>query len=191
MPNAHFSTGKKIAFTAVMFLYINLVLTIFWILKPLKKSLFIGQYDGESTFKLPELLLNFLDLVLGKVAPGFILQLSSIEMLSSSAELLAKGMNLIIAFLIVLFLTLVTRLAKRQVLTYTCMGLVIAMTVYFAVQINNPSELTVWLFYWFGDLYISLMLAAFLLPARHREPQERQATLRFHRTGRGFGWCDW
>ena len=88
-----------------MFLYINLVLTIFWILKPLKKSLFIGQYDGESTFKLPELLLNFLDLVLGKVAPGFILQLSSIEMLSSSAELLAKGMNLIIAFLIVLFLT--------------------------------------------------------------------------------------
>ena len=161
MPNAHFSTGKKIAFTAVMFLYINLVLTIFWILKPLKKSLFIGQYDGESTFKLPELLLNFLDLLLGKVAPGFILQLSSIEMLGSSAELLAKGMNLIIAFLIVLFLTLVTRLAKRQVLTYTCMGLVIAMTVYFAVQINNPSELTVWLFYWFGDLYISLMLAAF------------------------------
>ena len=161
MPNAHFSTGKKIVFTAVMFLYINLVLTIFWILKPLKKSLFIGQYDGESTFKLPESLLDFLDLLLGKVAPGFILQLSSIEMLGSSAELLAKGMNLIIAFLIVLFLTLVTRLAKRQVLTYTCMGLVIAMTVYFAVQINNPSELTVWLFYWFGDLYISLMLAAF------------------------------
>ena len=133
MPNAHFSTGKKIAFTAVMFLYINLVLMIFWILKPLKKSLFIGQYDGESTFKLPESLLNFLDLLLGKVAPGFILQLSSIEMLGSSAELLAKGMNLIIAFLIVLFLTLVTRLAKRQVLTYTCMGLVIAMTVYFTV----------------------------------------------------------
>ena len=47
MPNDHFSTGKKIAFTGVMFLYINLVLTIFWILKPLKKSLFIGQYDGD------------------------------------------------------------------------------------------------------------------------------------------------
>ena len=153
-----------IAFTAVMFLYINLVLMIFWILKPLKKSLFIGQYDGESTFKLPEVLRNFfdlLDLLLGKISPVLVLQLGSIEMLGSSAELLAKGMNLIIAFLIVLFLTLVTRLVKRQVLTYTCMGLVIAMTVYFAVQINNPSELTVWLFYWFGDLYISLMLAAF------------------------------
>ena len=61
-------------------------------------------------------------------------------MLGSGAELLAKGMNLVIAFLIVLFLTLVTRLAKRQVLTYTCMGLVIAMTVYFAVQINNPAN---------------------------------------------------
>ena len=138
MPNDHFSTGKKIAFTGVMFLYINLVLTIFWILKPLKKSLFIGQYDGDATFKL-----------------------GSMEMLGSHAELLAKGMNLVIAFLLVVFLTMVTRLAKRQVLTYTCMGLVIAMTVYFSFQINNPSELTVWLFYWFGDLYISLMLAAF------------------------------
>ena len=116
MPNAHFSTGKKIAFTAVMFLYINLVLMIFWILKPLKKSLFIGQYDGESTFKLPEVLRGFfdqLDLLLGKISPELVLQLGSIELLGSGAELLAKGMNLVIAFLIVLFLTLVTRLAKR------------------------------------------------------------------------------
>ena len=138
MPNDHFSTGKKIAFTAVMFLYINLILTIFWILKPLKKSLFIGQYDGDQTFKL-----------------------GSMEMLGSSAELLAKGMNLLIAFLLVVFLTLVTRLAKRQRLTYCCMGLIIAMTFYFSLKINKPSESTVWLFYWFGDLYISLMLAAF------------------------------
>ena len=138
MPNDYFSTGKKIAFTGVMFLYINLVLTIFWILKPLKKSLFINQYDGDQTFKL-----------------------GSMEMLGSQAELLAKGMNLLIAFLLVVFLTLVTRLAKRQRLTYCCMGLVIAMTFYFLVQINEPSESTVWLFYWFGDLYISLMLAAF------------------------------
>ena len=138
MPNEHFSNGKKIAFTVVMFLYINLVLTIFWILKPLKKSLFIGLYDGDQTFKL-----------------------GSMEMLGSSAELLAKGMNLLIAFMLVVFLTLVTRLAKRQRLTYCCMGLIIAMTFYFSLQINEPSESTVWLFYWFGDLYISLMLAAF------------------------------
>lgn len=138
MPNDHFSNGKKIAFTVVMFLYINLALTIFWILKPLKKSLFIGLYDGDQTFKL-----------------------GSMEMLGSSAELLAKGMNLLIAFMLVVFLTLVTRLAKRQRLTYCCMGLIIAMTIYFSLQINEPSESTVWLFYWFGDLYISLMLAAF------------------------------
>jgi AAA family ATP:ADP antiporter len=138
MPNDHFSNGKKIAFTVVMFLYINLALTIFWILKPLKKSLFIGLYDGDKTFKL-----------------------GSMEMLGSSAELLAKGMNLLIAFMLVIFLTLVTRLAKRQRLTYCCMGLIIAMTFYFWLQINEPSESTVWLFYWFGDLYISLMLAAF------------------------------
>ena len=138
MPNDHFSAGKKIAFTVVMFLYINLTLTIFWILKPLKKSLFIGQYDGDQTFKL-----------------------GSMEMLGSSAELLAKGINLLIAFLLVVFITLITRLAKRQRLTYCCMGLVIALTAYFSLHINNPTEPTVWFFYWFGDLYISLMLAAF------------------------------
>ena len=139
MPNDHFSSGKKIAFTVVMFLYINLALTIFWILKPLKKSLFIGLYDGDQTFNL-----------------------GSMEMLGSSAELLAKGMNLLIAFMLVVFLTLVTRLAKRQRLTYCCMGLIIAMTFYFSLQMRNePSESTVWLFYWFGDLYISLILAAF------------------------------
>ena len=138
MPNDHFSNGKKVAFTVVMFLYINLALTIFWILKPLKKSLFIGLYDGDQTFKL-----------------------GSMEMLGSSAELLAKGMNLLIAFMLVVFLTLVSRLAKRQRLTYCCMGLIIAMTFCFSLQINKPSESTVWLFYWFGDLYISLMLAAF------------------------------
>jgi AAA family ATP:ADP antiporter len=70
-------------------------------------------------------------------------------------------MNLLIAFMLVVFLTLVTRLAKRQRLTYCCMGLIIAMTFCFSLQINEPSESTVWLFYWFGDLYISLMLAAF------------------------------
>ena len=139
MPNDHFSSGKKIAFTVVMFLYINLALTIFWILKPLKKTLFIGLYDGDQTFNL-----------------------GSMEMLGSSAELLAKGMNLLIAFMLVVFLTLVTRLAKRQRLTYCCMGLIIAMTFYFSLQMRNePSESTVWLFYWFGDLYISLILAAF------------------------------
>ena len=113
MPNDHFSNGKKIAFTVVMFLYINLALTIFWILKPLKKSLFIGLYDGDKTFKL-----------------------GSMEMLGSSAELLAKGMNLLIAFMLVIFLTLVTRLAKRQRLTYCCMGLIIAMTFYFSLQMQ-------------------------------------------------------
>ena len=46
-------------------------------------------------------------------------------------------------------------------MTYCCMGLIISMTFYFSLQINEPSESTVWLFYWFGDLYISLMLAAF------------------------------
>lgn len=138
MPKAQFSRGKKIAFTVVMFLYINLVLTIFWILKPLKKTLFFKQYDGDNPFKIGPL-----------------------EMLASSAELLAKGANMFIAFLLVVFLTMITRYVKRQALTLTCMGLIVIMTIFFAIRINNPSESVIWSFYWFGDIYISLMLAAF------------------------------
>ena len=138
MTNTNFPTGKKIAFTATMFLYINLVLIIFWILKPLKKTLFIQQYDGENPFRL-----------------------GPFEMLGSNAELIAKGANMFIAFLLVIFLTLITRIAKRQILTFSCMGLIIAMTIFFALKINNPSESVIWSFYWFGDIYISLMLAAF------------------------------
>ena len=134
----NFSSARKIAFTATMFLYINLVLIIFWILKPLKKTLFIQQYNGSNPFKI-----------------------GSLEMLGSSAELLAKGTNMLIAFLLVIFLTLITRIAKRQMLTFCCMGLIIAMTIFFAITINNPSESVIWSFYWFGDIYISLMLAAF------------------------------
>ena len=53
------------------------------------------------------------------------------------------------------------------------------MTVYFAVQINNPSELTVWLFFWFGHQYTSQRLAAFSSFGPH--------TVDFHTAKRLYG----
>ena len=67
MPNDHFSTGKKIAFTASMFLYLFLIIASFWIFKPLKKTLFIDYYKESGGFTL-----------------------GSWEMLGSQAEHLAK-----------------------------------------------------------------------------------------------------
>ena len=138
MPNDHFSTGKKIAFTASMFLYLFLVIASFWILKPLKKTLFIDYYKESGGFTL-----------------------GSWEMLGSQAEQLAKIMNMAIALGAVIAITLLVRRFRRQRLTYCCMGFLLVMLGWFSVALREVSEWEVWAFYWFGDLYVGLMLAAF------------------------------
>ena len=65
---------SELPFALLMFTYFFLVITSFWILKPLKKSLFIEHYD-QSGFDL-----------LGW------------QMLASQAELLAKVLNMGVAF---------------------------------------------------------------------------------------------
>ena len=78
-------------FAALMFSYFFLVITTFWILKPLKKSLFIGFYD-TSGFTL-----------LGTVLTG------------AQAEQLAKVLNMVVAFLaVVAFSALSNRLRRQQ-----------------------------------------------------------------------------
>ena len=138
MPNDHFSNGKKIAFTATMFLYLFLVIASFWIFKPLKKKLFIEYYKADGGFTL-----------------------GSWEMLGSQAEQLAKIMNMAIALGAVIAITLLVRRFRRQRLTYCCMGFLLVMLGWFSVALREVSEWEVWAFYWFGDLYVGLMLAAF------------------------------
>src|SRR5262245_48469554 len=74
-----------------MFLYFFLVITVFWILKPLKKALFIGFYKGtgETFFGLggPE------------------------------AEQIAKVGNMVMAFIAMIAFTLLARRLHRQRLT--------------------------------------------------------------------------
>jgi ATP:ADP antiporter, AAA family len=123
--------------SVLMFGYLFLVITSFWILKPIKKSLFIGYYDQT----------------------GF--RWLSWQMNAAQAELLAKVLNALVALLATLAFTAATNWFRREKLTALFGIFFIASYAWFAVTITQPTASTVWAFYLFGDLFSTLMVATF------------------------------
>ena len=121
----------------LMFAYFFLVITSFWILKPIKKALFIEFYD-QSHFDL-----------LGWAMTG------------PQAELIAKVLNLAVAFVAVIVFTWLARRFRRQQLTLIFTGFFIVSYLLYMLVIGTPGEVTVWSFYLFGDLFSTLMVATF------------------------------
>jgi len=122
---------------ASMCAYFFLVITSFWILKPLKKTLFIGHYvDSGFAFA-------------GRVFEA------------SEAELLAKLLNMLVAAVAaVVFALLSQRLRRAQLCTAFTLFFMLAYGL-FALVLERPTGLAVWSFYLFGDLFSTLMVAAF------------------------------
>ncbi len=123
----------------LMYGYFFLVITSFWILKPLKKSLFITFYD-QSGFNLMDWTLR-----------------------ASQAELLAKILNMFVAFVAVVIFAFLARKFKRQQLTIIFSLFFMVSYAVYSLSINNPGGLTVWSFYLFGDLFSTLMVATFFV----------------------------
>ena len=128
---------EELPFALCMFAHFFLVIASFWILKPLKKGLFIEHYD----------------------LPG--LDLFGHHLRASQAELLAKVGNLLVAFAAMALFSWLSRRLRRQELTIALLGAVQLGLVGFALTLDQPGTATVWCFYLFGDLYNMLMLAAF------------------------------
>jgi ATP:ADP antiporter, AAA family len=124
--------------TALMFAYFFLVITSFWILKPIKKGLFAQYYDG----------IGGLDLL------GWQLD-------AAQAELIAKILNLAVAFVAVTVFTLLSRRLRRQQLTYAFSGFFICAFGLYSFVLEQAGAWIVWTFYLFGDLYSTLMVATF------------------------------
>lgn len=122
---------------ALMFAYFFLVITTFWILKPLKKTLFIGFYQ-EGGFDLM----------------GWALS-------ASQAEQFAKVLNMLVAFAAATLFGILARRFRRQQLTYIFSAVILAGYGLYALTVGNPGDGTVWTFYLFGDLYSTLMVATF------------------------------
>jgi len=121
----------------LMFSYFFLVITTFWILKPLKKSLFIGHYVADG-----------ID-ILGS------------HFSAPQAEMIAKIGNMFVAFFAAALFAYLSRYLRREKLTYAFTGLIIAIYLVFRITLLEPHGAAVWSFYIFGDIYNTLMLAAF------------------------------
>ena len=121
----------------LMFLYFFLVITTFWILKPLKKGLFIEFYDVS----------------------GF--TLLSWAMDATQAEQLAKVANMLVALVAASAFAYLSRSFRRERLTYIFTGFILACFAGYVVWLQDPGAGAVWSFYLFGDLYNTLMVASF------------------------------
>ncbi len=125
------------AFTALMLAYFFLVITTFWILKPLKKALFIQFYD----------------------AGGF--DLLSWHLAAAEAELIGKLLNVLVAMAaMVVFATLARRLRRQRLALALTAGFVVIFVLY-AQVLDHPRHAAVWSFYLVGDLFSTVMVAAF------------------------------
>jgi AAA family ATP:ADP antiporter len=126
-------------FVVLMFFYFFAVITTFWILKPIKKALFIDYYKiGGHSFDL------------------FGWQLSGPQ-----AEMIAKIGNMMVVCIAVLVFTWLARTLRRQQLTYVFAAFCFVVLLMYRALLPDAGVATVWSFYIFGDLYNSLMVATF------------------------------
>ena len=128
---------EELPLALLMFAYFFLVITTFWILKPIKKGLFIEFYDKS----------------------GF--DLLGVTFTAPQAELLAKVLNMVVAFVAVVVFSRLSHSLRRQQLTYVFVAFFVTCCLLFSRWLLNPADATVWSFYLFGDLYSTLMVATF------------------------------
>ena len=126
---------EELPLALAMFAYFFLVITCFWILKPIKKGMFIQYYDRS----------------------GF--DLLGTQFSASQAELLAKMLNMGVAFAAVVVFSYLSRYLRRQQLSYVFCVFFIACYAFFAAWLAEPAASGVWSFYLFGDLFSTLMVA--------------------------------
>lgn len=129
--------GEERGVSLLMFLYFFLVITSFWILKPIKKTLFIDYY-AEDGFA-------FLGWIFDAV----------------QAEQLAKVANMIVAMGAVVVFSALSRNLQRERLTYVFTSFFLVSYGFYALVPPGSSGWGVWSFYLLGDLFSTLMVATF------------------------------
>ena len=121
----------------LMFSYFFLVISTFWVLKPLKKAQFVQFYEADG-LNLAGWLLN-----------------------AAQAEQIAKVANMLVALVAAWVFSELARTMRREKLTYVFSGFILACYAVYATLLQQPGAATVWSFYFFGDLYSTLMVASF------------------------------
>lgn len=130
---------KEAPFAILMFVYFFLVITNFWILKPLKKAAFVGFYKESG------------------------LTILSNTFNASQVELIAKIANMFVAMVAVIAFSWLARRFIRQQLTLIFSLFFLVCYAGFSLVLDNPKDFAVWSFYLFGDLFSTLMVATFFV----------------------------
>ena len=120
-----------------MFTYFFLVITTFWILKPIKKTLFVEYYAQHG------------------------LELFGMTFDAAQAELLAKISNMFVALVAATVFAMLARRFRRQQLAYVFSALIIVLLFAYLPALATPGDASVWSFYVFGDIYNTLMVGTF------------------------------
>ncbi len=123
--------------TALMSGYFFLVITTFWILKPIKKSLFLRFHKAQP------------------------LELFGTVFRDARAEQLAKLLNMAVAVLAAMLFVQLSLRFRRQRLIYVLSALMLCALAVYSHLLQAPGAVTVWTFYLFGDLFNMLMVASF------------------------------
>jgi len=129
---------NEIPLTAMMFSYFFLTITAFWILKPIKKGLFIGFYKSQG----------------GMWFNGSLLT-------ATQAEQFAKIANVGVAILAVIAFTMLARRFRREKISHVFVGFFMALFTMLALTIDATTEPIIWMLYLAGDLFPTLMVATF------------------------------
>lgn len=122
---------------ASMFGYFFLVITTFWILKPIKKAVFLRHHQASP------------------------LELLGARLDGAQAELVAKVANMFVAVLAAVVFASAARHLRRERLTFLFCVFFAVTLVGYGLSLGTPSGSVVWSFYLYGDLYGTLMVATF------------------------------
>lgn len=141
------------AFALPLLAYFFLVITTFWILKPLKKGLFIGFYRARG------------------------IDLLGVHLTAAQGELVAKVANMVVAFVAVVVFSRLARTLRRQQLTEVFAGFFTVAFALLAWAVSHPSGTVAWAFYLLGDLYSTLMVATFFAFANDSVDTDRAKRL--------------
>ena len=121
----------------LMFTYFFMVIGTFWILKPMKRGLLVSYYQNDPL------------LLLGTSFSG------------AEVEQLAKVVNMVVVYLMVVFFTMLARRFSRQKMNLILCSVFIGLFVLFANLVRSPTAGVTWSFYVLGDMFNSVLLTFF------------------------------
>jgi len=120
-----------------MAMFFFLVIAIFWVLKPLKRGLLVSFYQETP------------------------LQILGMTLAGAEVEQLAKVLNMVVAFAMVIGFTYLYKKVSRKMLVTIISLLFSGLFVMYGLLLQTPSPVEVWSFYIFGDMFNTALVTLF------------------------------